>query len=617
MRGNGNGTGSRLRRLFHVVLLRDRSLMTKLTVFSTLLVIAPMTAVGMIAYRESSRTLENEARQYSWQIIEQVKHYVEDYFRGFEIDTLKIVNHPDTVAFLKLGTAQRERDSDLVQAVRNVLRNSAYSQSDVTNITLMLDGIETISSAYQDDVSSVTGIEREVWYDTTPVTGPPRVHSRVIEWNGRREPVISVVKRIGNPRTLEPFGMLVIDVNYKRLHEVAQNVRLGRSGRGYLFILDSLGKIVYHPDPVLIGTDADPAVFRAMRNRDSGSFIAAPDGRKFLFTFSRSQTLEWHIVTAIPYGELNRNSAELGRTIFVTAAVTALAGLILSVGLASSLVKPIRRLYRDMKRVEMGDLTGRVPVEAKDEIGMLTLGFNTMVERLSQLLEEVYVSRLKETSMRLRQKETELNMLQAQINPHFLYNSLETIRGMALMHDVPEIGAMASALARLLRYNVKNAGAMVTVREELEMVNVYLRIQQFRFEDKLDYRFDVPEWALDQRIAKFTLQPVVENCIVHAVERRLGRTFVQLDAVRAEEDIFAIRVYDDGPGIPPDELARLRRRLEDDQPDETAQIGIMNVHRRLRHLFGERCGVHLDSVEGQGTEVRITLPYEPRGRDGA
>ena len=124
----------------------------------------------------------------------------------------------------------------------------------------------------------------------------------------------------------------------------------------------------------------------------------------------------------------------------------------------------------------------------------------------------------------------------------------------ALRHDVPEIGVMASALARLLRYNVKNAGAIVTVRDELEMVNVYLRIQQFRFEDKLIFRLDVPEWALGQRIARFTLQPVVENCIVHAVERSLGRTFVHLDAVRTGERSFEIRVRDNGPGIPPDEL---------------------------------------------------------------
>lgn len=622
MRTRLNGLKFRLRRLVRAVLLRDRPLMTKLTVFSTLLVVAPMTLVGIISYRESARTLEREARQYSWQIIEQVTHYVEDYLRGFEIDTLKIVNHPDTVAFLKLKTspegAARDADArreDLAPAVRNVLQNSAYSQSDVTNITLILDDVLTISSAYQEGASSVTGIEREPWYETAPVTGPPRVYSRVIEWNGRREPVLSIVKRIGHPRTLEPFGMLVIDLNYKRLHDVARKVQLGESGRGYLFMVNGQGRLVYHPNPALIGTQADEDVFRAMRGQDSGSFVAAPEDGPYLFTFSRSRTLDWWIATAIPYGELTRSSAYIGRTILATATVTALAGLLLSAGLALSLLNPIKRLYRYMKRVEIGDLSGRVPVDTTDEIGKLTVGFNKMVDRLAHLLEEVYVSKLKETRMQLRQKETELNMLQAQINPHFLYNSLETIRGMALRHDVPEIGVMASALARLLRYNVKNAGAIVTVRDELEMVNVYLRIQQFRFEDKLIFRLDVPEWALGQRIARFTLQPVVENCIVHAVERSLGRTFVHLDAVRTGERSFEIRVRDNGPGIPPDELERLRCRLAYERPEEAAHIGLLNVHRRLRHLFGETGGLRLDSVEGEGTEVGIMLPYEPRGSD--
>ncbi len=602
-----------LNNMMRFLLLRDQPLMIKLTIYSALLVIFPMMMVGMISYRETSRTLENEAKQYSWQIIDQVKNYVEDYFRGFEISTLKIVNHPDTVTFLKLKTLEEVNDANIVPDVRGVLKNSAYSQSDVINITLILDRIQTINSAVQAGVSTVWGIEEEYWYDHIPVTGRPKVYSRVVQMNGKEEPVISVVKRIANPQTLQPFGMLVIDVNYKRLHDVARKVKLGEAGQGFLFILDERGYIVYHPDMSLIGKKADTGIIQAIGSEKSGSFVTEADGSRTLQTFSRSESLQWQVVTSIPYEALMRSSREhIGGMIFGTTAIFMAIALVLSVTLAASLVRPIRKLYQNMRRVENGDFKWRLPVETADEIGKLSNGFNTMVDRLSQLLEEVYFSKLRETEMHLRQKETELKMLQAQINPHFLYNSLDTIRGMALEHDMEEIGSMAAALARLLRYNVKDTGVNVTVQEEVDIVKIYLRIQQFRFEERLEYEFDVPDWALRQQITKFTLQPIVENCIVHGMERNAGITRIRISVRPLADDWFEVLVTDNGPGIPPETLEQLRRRLDEDKPSEESHIGMMNVQHRIRHVCGEPYGLKITSMEGEGTEVRIMLPYHPQ-----
>lgn len=599
------------KRVLHTLLLRDQPLMTKLTVYSALLVVIPMMLVGWMAYRESTRALENEAKQYSWQIIEQVKIYVEDYLRDFELSTLRMVNHPDTAAFLKMTSLEEVSDAKLAPAVRNVLKNSAYSRSDVTNITLILDGVQTISST--DGRSSVAGIEEEYWYAATPLTGPPKVYSRVIDWNGRREPVLSIVKRIGNPMTLEPYGMLVIDVNYKRLHEVAREVKLGESGRGYLFILDDQGRFVYHPDPSLIGTQAAEDVTRPMGREPSGSFVLGRSPHQLLLTYSRSESLGWQVVTSIPYNEIMSSRNYIGQTIVMITAVSAVIALLLSIGLAASIVKPIKRIYQYMKRVEIGDLKKKLPIDRSDELGKLSIGFNTMVDRLSELLEEVYFSKLRETEMHLQQKEMELKMLQAQINPHFLYNSLDTIRGMALAAEIDEIEAMAALLARLLRYNVKESSAVVTVRDEVGMIEVYLRIQQFRFGEKLEYSIEIPEWAMQQKMLKFTLQPIVENAIVHALEKRLEVTRIVLSAQRLDERSFAVRVCDNGPGIPEKTIAEMVRRLNEGAA-EGQHIGLTNVHRRIRHVFGEGgFGLSLRSKEREGTEVIIRLPYEGEG----
>lgn len=602
--------------ILRIILLRDRSLMTKLLVFSALLVVLPMLLVGLVSYRQSSQVLEKEARDYSWQLIEQVQLYVEDYLRDFEINTLKIINHPDTVNFLRMKTQEEVEDSDIVRSIRNVLKNSAYSRSDVVNITIILDDIQVIDSADEADYSSVLSLRNEHWYNTIPQSGEPKIISRIIPWREREQPVISIVKRIVNPQTLKPFGMLIIDVNYKRLQDVAYKVKPGETG--YLYIIDEQGYYVYHRDYSLIGQKADPVDVQEMRQQSSGSVISV-EQRKSLLTFSRSDILKWQFVTSIPYDELMRGTGYIGRTILLTTVIFMIVAYVLGIGFAASLVKPIKHLHEYIKRVEIGDFTGKVSVNSKDEIGMLSHGFNKMVDRLSKLLEEIYFSKLKAAELNLRQKDTELRMLQAQINPHFLYNSLETIRGMALQRDMDEISVMAASLARLLRYNVKEESPLVTVRQEVEIGEIYLRVQKFRFEEKLDYRFDIPEWTLEQKITKFTLQPLIENCIVHGLELRAGVTSIIVTAEKSvEQNTFILRVTDTGPGIPANKLTELNRGLEQqDEIEMTSQhIGIMNVHRRVRYIFGEAYGVFIESQPGEGTMVGIRVPLQPTFVEG-
>lgn len=590
------------------ILLRDLPLTAKLLVFSGLLIVVPLLTVGMISYNQSRQVLEREAKQYSWQIIGQVQHYVEDYFRDFEISTLKIVNHPDTIAYLRSETTDSTDKSDALRAVRNVLINASYSRSDIANVTIVLNDGQMISSSQESDYNALIRIESEYWYDSIPNTGEPILFSRLIEWKNRQEPVISIVKRIVNPQTLDPFGLLLIDVNYRRLEEVARKVQLGYTG--FLFILDERGHYVYHPRSEMIGTLADSGDFRAMQDEPAGSFISRQD-QKSLLTYSFSPMLNWRIVTSIPYHELTRGTEYIGKTIFTTVVISLLVAYILGVGFAASLIRPIRKLQHYMRRVEIGDFSGKVEVKSKDEIGLLSHGFNKMVERLSELLNEIYFSRLRETEMSLRQKETELKVLQSQMNPHFFYNFLDTIRGMAMERDMDDIARMAASLGKVLRYNLKNSSPVVTLQEELEICEQYLNIQKFRFEEKLEFSLDVPEWAKRQRIAKFSLQPIVENCIVHGLEPNDKQTEIRISAAMAKNGTFTVIISDTGVGIEPLKLARLRRQMSEDRDITSGgeHLGMLNVHQRNRHLFGSEFGLRIQSGVNRGTEVQLLLPY--------
>jgi two-component system sensor histidine kinase YesM len=597
----------KLRHIMKIILMRDRPLITKLLIFAAVLVVVPMCFIGLFSYLRSAQVLENEARQYSWQIIEQVNTHVEYYVNDFEISILKIVSTPVVNAFTKMKSREELEKSGIRGDVKQALRNAAYSRSDISNITLVLENIATIDALNNDSADPKNDPQKEYWYASVPDDYEPKIFTRVIQENGRSEQVISVARRLVSPLTLQPIGMIVIDVNFRRFQEIAEKVVIGRTG--YLYILDSEGRYVYHPNYKELGKLADfENLSKILYSGSSGSFVTT-SGSKRLLTYAHSSFLGWTLVTSVPYSELVQSTGYIRHTIATTVVITLAVAALFGIGFASSIIRPVKRLYVYTRRVEAGDFSGQIRVESKDEIGLLTHSFNRMVARLRSLLEEVYFSKLRETEMALRQREIELKALQAQMNPHFLYNSLETIRGMALEQSIEPISGIAASLARLLRYNLNNGAQTVTLEEELAIAEEYLRVQKYRFEDKLEYELDIPDWARRQSIAKFSLQPFVENSIVHGFEPAFGATRITIDAVRESDDVFVVHIRDTGAGIAEERLAEIRSNMkEKDVIEGGPSIGIVNVHRRIQYLFGEAYGVTIDSEFERGTVVRIRLP---------
>lgn len=592
--------------LLRHLLLRDHSLTVKLLVYSGLLVMVPMLVVGFISYHRSSEVLEKEAKQYSWQIIEQVKTHVEYYVRDFEISTLKMINHPDMQKFLSMQTIEEIEQSGIRKSVQQILFNAAFSRGDISGITVILDNLQTIDTAGFNSYTPVYQLMNEYWYQAVPSNGDPMLISRFIRVSDGHEPVISIVKRLISPRTLQPIGMIITDVNFKRIQEIAQMVTIGRTG--YMSILDSTGHYVYHPDVRYLGQKADLEPLQQLLQSNSGSYVLNNEVRQLL-TYSRSSFLGWSLLTLIPYNELTQGSGYIGRTIVWTTSIALAIAYIIGITFAAGIIRPIRHLQQYMKRIEVGDFDAKMKVESRDEIGLLTHGFNKMVEHLSQLLEEIYFTRLRETEMHLRQKETELRVLQTQVNPHFLYNALETIRGMALDKDMDDIAEMSASLSRLFQYNLRESSSAVRLSSEIAVCQLYLQIQKYRFEDRLEFEFHIPDWAQTQAAATFSLQPIVENCIKHGADPLSGVTRISITACQESDTAYVLRIADDGPGISDDILSALRYDLmHKDIILGGPRIGMVNVHRRCEYMFGEGFGLSIESEAGKGTTVSIRLP---------
>ncbi|WP_462412732.1 sensor histidine kinase [Neobacillus sp. Marseille-QA0830] len=597
-------------RSMRVVLMRDQPLGLKLLVFSALLVVIPISFIAAFSYIKSTEVLENEAGSYSWQIIRQVNTHIEYYVGDFEIEILKILNNQNIDRFLQASSQEDFESRGMNEKVKQVLQNAAYSRSDITNITLYHENVATVDAldVRFNRIYPIESFQPEFFDKILPDNAEPVIFTRTLADTENEEHVISIARRLFSPKTLKPIGYIVMDVNFKRFKEIASQVNIGHSG--FMYIVDSQGNYVYHPDFSKLGKKAELENLTEILGGESGSFVTKGK-EKDLLTYTHSGFLGWTVITSIPYNELIRSSVYIKNTIMITVVLTLVLAALLGLGLASSIIKPIRSLQKMVKRVEKGDFSGQVEVLSKDEIGMLSNGFNKMLIHLNELVHEVYFSKIRETEILLQQKETELKALQAQINPHFLFNSLETIRGMALEYGVDDISDISASLAKLLRYNINNKSQTVTLAEEIKIMEVYLRIQKFRFGERLEYQFSIPDWAKGQQIAKFSIQPIVENSFKHGIEPTAGISRISVTAEKESDDAYVIQIQDNGMGISQEKLAEILQTLQ--QKDVMAGgpgIGMVNVHRRIIHLFGEEYGISIQSSDGNGAIIRIRLPLE-------
>ena len=267
-----------------------------------------------------------------------------------------------------------------------------------------------------------------------------------------------------------------------------------------------------------------------------------------------------------------------------------------------SISRPITELVEVTQQVSQGNLQVRSHVNTGVEAKQLSESLNTMIDKINALLEQV-----KKEQIRIRKAEFEL--LQAQINPHFLYNTLDSIRAKALAAQNEDTGEMIVLLGKLLRWSSGTTDKFITLEDELEYIDTYLRLQKYRYEDRLEVNIQIPDEYLDDFIPKLILQPLVENVIKHAFADKEDKGFIGIVASEKEGKRLEITIFDNGKGIEKDTLQEICEKLNQQVlQDEFKSIGLQNVQARLKLLFGEEYGLAIKSTAGIGTAVKVTFP---------
>ena len=326
---------------------------------------------------------------------------------------------------------------------------------------------------------------------------------------------------------------------------------------------------------------------------------------------------DFYIVSAIDKWE---TVADLdGTRLYMTLAIVLFTGFLLLAFLLllRGVVRPIRLFHAHIHSIRDGDRRAmRQPLRLKGcrEICELSAEFNEMLSQILFLEDQLVKTVENLYAADIERQKAEIAHLRSQINPHFLYNTLESIKGLAARHGVPEIADVATAIGKISRYSIKGA-VTVTLAEEMEIADAYLRIQKIRFGNRFEPIVSIPEGCRTLTVPKMLLQPLAENAVIHGLEnRREGTLYI---SAHTQEDDLLVVVQDDGEGMSPKRLEEIRRLLEmEKEAPEGGQIGLRNIHRRIRLSCGEKYGLTIDSAPQSGTKVTVRLPAEREQKAG-
>jgi two-component system sensor histidine kinase YesM len=402
-----------------------------------------------------------------------------------------------------------------------------------------------------------------------------------------------------HPRIL---GTLLLDVDLDGFEAVFRRLNLGENSP--VAVVDDQGYCIYSNDQRQIGLQLN--WFLKKRRLFTGEEAAGIiRDRDAYFIFQQVPLGNWTVIGRLSRKDVFKRVNAVRNSIGLMILACSAALVLLSLAFSKGFAIPVRKLMGQMRRVEKGDLTARVAVRSEDEIGQLAAGFNQMVGELQDYIGKSYLAQIK-------QKEAELEALKSQIRPHFLYNTLEVIRMCAIDNGATTVGEMIHSLSVQLRYTIGFNREMVALRQEVAMIQNYFRLIKIRYEDKIGLELNLPPELLELGILKLSLQPVVENAVLHGIKPKPGPGKVLISGEIGAETL-TISVFDDGVGMSPARLARLNELLASERMGEhTAegwkQIGLKNVQDRLRLNFGAGYGLTVASQERIGTVVRLVMP---------
>ncbi|GAB6990784.1 cache domain-containing sensor histidine kinase [Paenibacillus pini] len=570
--------------------------------FSCLILITVL-LTSVNSYRLSVDAIETNSQNYIQEIIKQVNSNIQSYIDNMENISLLAMTNKDVKYYISnnafISTSDRrpyeKRISDLFQAI-------LYSRKDISSIMVFGYNGHYVSDRRITVLNPYTKLENQSWYQNAKSKGgqsvisPPHIQNII---DNEYRWTVSLSRELKSTDGIQGEGIFLVDLNLSIINDICSKINLGK--KGYVFVVDDAGNIIYHPQQQLLYSNLQTEqITKVIHAKNGESFNVNDDKGKRIYSV-QDTNFGWKIVGVTYADDLIVNEGTIRNSILLYALVGIFFSLLLSLFLSYRMSKPIRMLQRDMKKVERGNFDIRTEIMEINEIGQLGRSFNLMLAQIKNLMQEIIQNQE-------HKRKTELMLLQSQINPHFLYNTLDSIIWMGEQKQHEEVVLMTSALAKLFRASITKDKELVPIRIEFEHITNYLIIQKMRYNEQLNYEINIEPSAMPYMTLKILLQPFVENAIYHGIRNKPEPGNITIRGFEKESTIV-FEVEDDGQGMTPEQLKLIWN------PDPTSirkktsgGIGINNVNERIKLYFGDQYGIQIRSELEEGTCVTITIP---------
>lgn len=574
-------------------------------IFATVavLVLSAVVIVTGVSMKFTNTSIFENSSEYTHTIIQQMNQNIDSYIDYMENIAYLISSNEDVQDYL----FDEKIDNEGRYRILNQLQTILDSRSDIRNVGIISKNGRMLINDGSKSVNQDLDLNTQEWYATAleKPNGPILTSSHVQHIiSGERPWVITLSRGIRDRSgSGEKEGVFFIDLNYSAISELCDQSTVGT--KGYAFILDAKGNIVYHPQQQQLYNELQTENISLIMDTDEDTVLTGTGNDGKLYFISRSEKTGWTVVDCTNVKELLSKSRQAQSVYVLTAIILVIVALLFSRFMARSITLPIQKLRDSMKKVQEGDFSvSDVVVDSKNEIGSLTKSFDVMTHRIHELMEQ-------NVHEQEEKRKSELKALQSQINPHFLYNTLDSIIWMAEGKKNEEVVLMTASLARLLRQSISNEDEVVPIANEVEYARGYLTIQKMRYKDKLEFQIEVDSSILYIPLIKLVLQPIIENAIYHGLKYKESKGLLIVKGFMKDGNAV-LQVIDDGVGMDEETLAHIYDKHKVNY--HSNGVGVYNVQKRLKLYYGEDYGITYTSELGKGTTATITIPGRQEGQ---
>ena len=572
---------------------RDFSIRTKLIIGFLTILLPLVLILSIVFYSYSAEIVLKQSLEQTREIVEQFSISLDNYM-GLMRNKMEILADSPTIQE-ELNTHQDKEDiknDSFYSRNKRIRRIMLQIYSSVTMNDVEIYGINETNHYLSLWSKKYEMPDKDILFENANLSKG----RSVLVNNINDADTIQMIKMVKDLQTYKPIGYIRFGLKRNYIEKMAKNINFGSDGSVVIFD-ENLNKIS--------GIAHDSALSKLLKEKPSiGNFSYSEGKNEYTAVHIHSDSTGWTTVGVIPLRYINKDLAGIQYLTVIIIVLTIIIGVTVSVIIAQSLILPLENTVNALEKFSRGDFAVRLKENRCDEIGKLNRIFNKAIKEINELMQKV-------TQSEILNKEMEFKTLQSQMNPHFLYNTLDTINWLAFKEKQTEICNLVAAISSLIRASISNKKSIITIEQELDYVKNYIYIQHIRYKDRFDIIYDIDESLLKQAVPKLIIQPIVENAIIHGIENSKNKNLLYI-SVKRENECIIIIVKDTGIGMTDEKVSELLKEplnAEGDEQKAHTNLGLYAVHKRIQLMYGDLYGLAVHSQAGEGTTVTLHIPF--------